>query len=274
MTSWPQHYEIIISDIVPNGSRPNVATNIGTTTCAVASPIDRGSETRRALRREERSTRGHRVCSRSSDPVTGSWGCVARRTIVSEPPTSTAPKDWANGTTPSTRMRSWRCSPIVGAEVDRTVVSGYINRPCWRTCRNGRPSPTFTPNEWCTRTGWPRVRWTYRKGDARCTCFIRNHGCTMETSLHVHRRRTDGVQQEYFRDAYVASRCCDDRSTARKNNVVLRRMARGLRNDGLGPRAFRGRVTDGGHVRFDNEEPHRHRRSHGWNGRTGHDLVH
>ena len=48
-----------------------------------------------------------------------------------------------------------------------------------------------------------------------------------------------------------------------KNNVVLRRMARGLRNDGLGPRAVRGRVTDGGHVRFDNEEPHRHRRSHG-----------
>ena len=84
---------IIISDIVPNGSRPNVATNIRTTTCAVASPIDRGSETRHAVRREERSTRGHRVCSRSSGPVTGSWGCVARRTIVSEPPTSTAPKD-------------------------------------------------------------------------------------------------------------------------------------------------------------------------------------
>ena len=52
-----------------------------------------GSETRRAVRRAERSTRGHRVCSRSSGPVTGSWGCVARRTIVSEPPTSTAPKD-------------------------------------------------------------------------------------------------------------------------------------------------------------------------------------
>ena len=88
-----QHYETIISDIVPNGSRPNVATTIGTTTCAVASPIDRGSETRRAVRREERSTRGHRVCSRSSGPVPGSWGCVARRTIISEPPTSTAPKD-------------------------------------------------------------------------------------------------------------------------------------------------------------------------------------
>ena len=60
---------------------------------AVDSPIDRGSETRRAVRRAERSTRGHRVCSRSSGPMTGSWDCVARRTIVSEPPTSTAPKD-------------------------------------------------------------------------------------------------------------------------------------------------------------------------------------
>ena len=96
----------------------------------------------------------------------------------------------------------------------------------------------------------------------------------METPLHVHRRRTDGVRQEYFRDAYVASRRCDDRSTARTNNVVLRRMARGLRNDELGSRAIRGRVTDGGHVRSDNEEPHRHRRSHGRNGRTGHDPVH
>ena len=34
-----------------------------------------------------------------------------------------------------------------------------------------------------------------------------------------------------------------------------------------------GLPTDG-HVRVDNEEPHRHRRSHGRNGRTGHDLVH
>ena len=96
----------------------------------------------------------------------------------------------------------------------------------------------------------------------------------METSLHVHRRRTDGVRQEYFRDAYVASRCCNDRSTSRKNHVVLRRIARGLRNDGLGPRAVRGRITDGGHVQIDNEEPNRNRRSHGRNGRTGHDLVH
>ena len=108
----------------------------------------------------------------------------------------------------------------------------------------------------------------------RCTCFIHDHGCTMETSLHVHRRRTDGVRQEYFRDVYVASRCCNDRSTSRKNHVVLRRMARGLRNDGLGPCAIRGRVTDGGHIRIDNEEPHRHRRSHGRNGRTSQDLVH
>ena len=87
MPSWPRNYEIIISDIIPNSCRPNVATNIGTSTCAVDSPIDRGSGTRRAVRRAERSTRGHRACSRWSGPVTGSWGCVARRTIVSEPPT-------------------------------------------------------------------------------------------------------------------------------------------------------------------------------------------
>ena len=31
--------------------------------------------------------------SRFSGPVTGSWGCVARRSIVSEPPTNTAPKE-------------------------------------------------------------------------------------------------------------------------------------------------------------------------------------
>ena len=35
----------------------------------------------------------------------------------------------------------------------------------------------------------------------------------METFFHVHRRRTDGMRQKYFRDAYAASRCCDDRST-------------------------------------------------------------
>ena len=44
--------------------------------------------------------------------------------------------------------------------------------------------------------------------------------------------------------------------------------------DGLGRRAVRGRVTDDDHVLIDNEEPHRLRRSHGRNGRTGHDLVH
>ena len=100
--------------------------------------------------------------------------------------------------------------------------------------------------------------------------FICDHGCTMETSLHVHRRRTDGMRQKYFRYAYVASRCCDDRSTSRKNQVVLRRMARGLRNDGLSRRAIRGN----GPVRIDNEEPNRHRQSHGRNGRTCHNLVH
>ena len=85
--------EVIISDIDPNGCRPNVATNIGTSTCAVDSPIVRGSVTRRAVRHEEHSIRGRPVCSRSSGPVTGSWGCVARRTIVSEPATSTAQKN-------------------------------------------------------------------------------------------------------------------------------------------------------------------------------------
>ena len=51
------------------------------------------------------------------------------------------------------------------------------------------------------------------KGDALWSSFISDHGCTVETSFHVHRRRTDGMQQKYFRDAYAASRCCDDRST-------------------------------------------------------------
>ena len=39
-------------------------------------------------------------------------------------------------------------------------------------------------------------------------------------------------------------------------------------------RAVRGRVAECDHVRFVDEEPHRHRRSHGRNGRTGHDLLH
>ena len=83
----------ITSGTAPNGCRPNVATTIGTSTCAVDSPIDRGSATRRALRRAGRTTIGHLVCSRWSCPATGSWGCAARRTIVSDPPTNTAPKD-------------------------------------------------------------------------------------------------------------------------------------------------------------------------------------
>ena len=58
----------------------------------------------------------------------------------------------------------------------------------------------------------------------------------METCFHVHRRRTDGMRQKYFRDAYAASRCYDDRSTPRTDHMMLRRMARGLRNDGLSRR--------------------------------------
>ena len=95
----------------------------------------------------------------------------------------------------------------------------------------------------------------------------------METSLHVRRRRTDGMRQEHVRDASVTSRNRDDRSTPRKDHVVLRRMARGLRDNGLDSRTIRGGVTNGIHVRIDNEEPHRHRRSHGGNGRASHDLV-
>ena len=59
-----------------------------------------------------------------SGPVTDSWGCVARRTIASEPPTSTAPKDRANVTTTSIRTRSWTCSPAAGPGVERTAGSG------------------------------------------------------------------------------------------------------------------------------------------------------
>ena len=95
----------------------------------------------------------------------------------------------------------------------------------------------------------------------------------METPLHVRRRRTNGMRQEHVRDAPVASRHLDDRSTPRKDHVVLRRMARGLRDNGLDSRAIRGRVTNGIHVRIDNEEPHRHRRSHGGNERASHDKT-
>ena len=35
---------------------------------------------------------GDEACCKARKAVTGSWGCAARRTIVSEPPTSTAPK--------------------------------------------------------------------------------------------------------------------------------------------------------------------------------------
>ena len=82
------------------------------------------------------------------------------------------------------------------------------------------------------------------KGDALWSSFISEHGRAVETSFHVHRRRSDGMRQKYFRDAYATSRCCDDRSTSRTDHVVLRRMARGLRNDGLGRRAVRGRVAE------------------------------
>ena len=112
------------------------------------------------------------------------------------------------------------------------------------------------------------------KGDALWSSFISDHGRMVETSFHVHRRRTDGMRQKYFRDAYAASRCCDDRSTPRTDHVVLRGMARGLRNDGLGRLAVRGRVAEREHVRFVDEEPHRHIRSHDRNGRKGHNLVH
>ena len=88
-----RNYENITSGTAPNGCRPNVATTIGTSTCTVDSPIDRASATRRAVRRSRRTIRGHRVCSRWCGPVTDLWGCAARCTIVSDPPTNTAPKD-------------------------------------------------------------------------------------------------------------------------------------------------------------------------------------
>ena len=122
--------------------------------------------------------------------------------------------------------------------------------------------------------GVSRVRWTCRKRRCTVVVFHKRSWTRGGTSFHVHRRRTDGMRQKYFRDAYAESRYCDDRSTPRTDHVVLRRMSRGLRNDGLGRRAFRGRVADCEHVRFVDEESHRHRRSHGRNGRTGHDLVH
>ena len=147
------------SGAASNGSLPNVAAIIRTSTCRVDSPVACVPAPSRAARR---TIRRHRVCSRWNGPVTGSWGCAARHTIVSEPPTSTALKDWANVTTISTRTRSWTCSPTVGAEI--TAGSGWEPRPCWRTCRNERLSPTSTPNAWFSRTGWARGR--CRKVDA------------------------------------------------------------------------------------------------------------
>ena len=83
----------ITSGTAPNGSLPNVAAIIKTSKYAVHSQIARGPASSCAVRRARRPIRRHRVYSRWSGPVTGSCICAARRTIVSEPPTRTAPKD-------------------------------------------------------------------------------------------------------------------------------------------------------------------------------------
>ena len=54
---------------------------------------------------------------------------------------------------------------------------------------------------------------------------------------------------------------------------MLRRIAISLRDNQLSRRAVRGRIAECEHVRCVNEEPHRHRQSHGGNGRMGHDLF-
>ena len=54
-------------------SRPKVAPNIKTSMCAVDSPVAPGLVMRRAARRARHTIRGHRVCSKWSGPVTGSW---------------------------------------------------------------------------------------------------------------------------------------------------------------------------------------------------------
>ena len=53
--------------------------------------------------------------------MAGSWGCVARRTIVSALPTRTAPNDSANFTTRSTRMRSWTCARSSCKRLSKTL---------------------------------------------------------------------------------------------------------------------------------------------------------
>ena len=92
------------------------------------------------------------------------------------------------------------------------------------------------------------------------------------------RRRTKGMREKYFRDAYAASRCRNDRSNPRNVHEVLRRMLRRmaihLRYDGFSRRAVRRSVAECKHARFGNEEPHHHRRSHCGNERTDHDVVH
>ena len=50
-----------------------------------------------------------------------SWGCVARRTIVSEPPTSTAPTNWANGARQPSE-RKWKEPSVPGASLDRVGI--------------------------------------------------------------------------------------------------------------------------------------------------------
>ena len=76
----------------------------------------------------------------------------------------------------------------------------------------------------------------------------------MHGGNNLSRASSPADEMRYFRDAYAASRCCDDRSTPppRKDHVVLRRMASGLRNDGRSRRAVRGRVAERKYFRFGN----------------------
>ena len=82
----------ITSDTDPNGSHPNVASTTSPSTCGVDSPVILGSGLHHAVLRAKHMTIGRPVCSRWSGLATGSWGCAAKHTIASEPPTSIARK--------------------------------------------------------------------------------------------------------------------------------------------------------------------------------------
>ena len=99
-------------------------------------------------------------------------------------------------------------------------------------------SPSFTPKRVVHEDGVTTgPGGTYsRKGDARCIRCTRIHGCAMEnTPSRASSPGPTGCGKSTFVDAYVASRRCDDRSTApSRSRGVTENGKRPYRNDGIG----------------------------------------